>query len=380
MSKSKKSNSNPNKEKKTASSEVEEPLKKSMPKLRENEKLKGKIESKVEGKENKPKLLNITLTQKKPISKQNSVGSQEKVEGKSKIKKELEKKTKQKKEIINPLELINIKDNSPAESSDIKKKRRRKKKEELSEKLVKPKEKDSSIAKSEKKDLKTALLRKLKGKKEKNNPVKSLNVDLEDDFPTTPEDLEDEIADAFSGILPGEEPDDVFSLNLDTPTAKRRPGRPPKNKDAISATENIKFPSTMVRIPKKIDTRPKKPLSNTLPGTNLASLFLSEELFNNSNSSKDSKSDTKIIINQFPHESNEDEQEEEVTPSWQPRNWVTSEGERLVIKSNELVKEERFGSLDAESTYGVIAPDQVDDVIRKIREAYKKKTISKKTN
>ncbi len=379
LSKSKKSNSNPNKEKKTASSEVEEPLKKSMPRLKENEKLKGKIESKVESKKNKSKLLNISPTQKKTTSKQNSLGSQEKVEEKSKVKKKIETKTNQKKAIINPLELINIEDNSPAESSDIKKKRGRKKKEELSEKLVKPKEKDS-ISKPEKKDLKTALLKKLKGKKEKSNPVKSLNVDLEDDFPATPEDLEDEIADAFSGIVPGEEPDDVFSLSLDTPIAKRRPGRPPKNKDAISATENIKFPSTMVRIPKKIDTRPKKPLSDTLPGTNLASLFLSEELFNNSSSSRDSKPDAKIIINQFPHEGNEDESEEEVTPSWQPRNWVTSEGERLVIKGNELVKEERFGSLDAESTYGVIAPDQVDDVIRKIREAYKKKTISKKTN
>lgn len=336
LSKSKKSNSNPNEEKKTALNKVEKSLKKSMPKLQTD---------KTTVKEKK-----ISVDENKKVKESSSVKS---------------KKSVSTEEIL-------------ASELNLKNKRGRKKNSEILEKSPVKESKPKETINADKKDLKIALLKKLKGKKEKTKPIKNSVEDIDDDFPATPEDLEDAIADVFSGITTtGEETDESFPLNLDEPILKRRPGRPPKNKDAVSSVESIKFPSTRVRIPRKVDTKPKKPLSDTLPGTNLASFFSSEVLMNGSNLSLVDLG-TKEIVNIVP-ETNESE-EEEVRPSWQPRNWVTSEGERLVIKGNELVKEERFGSLDIESTYGVIAPDQVDEVIRKIREAYKKKTIPKKPN
>jgi len=334
LSKSKKS-TNPNEEKKTALNKVEKSLKKSMPKLKADKKTV---------KENQASVDDNKKVKKLPVKS---------------------KKVAITEEILVP-------------ELNPEKKRGRKKKTELAEKPIATKDEQKETVnnnKVDKKDLKTALLKKLKGKKEKTKSIK--NEDIDDDFPATPEDLEDAIADVFSGITTSEETDESFPLNLDEPILKRRPGRPPKNKDAISGVESIKFPSTKVRIPRKVDTRPRKPLSDTLPGTNLASFFSDEVLFNGANSSLDDL-ETKGIVNIVPE--NDEAEEEEVRPSWQPRNWVTSEGERLVIKGNELVKEERFGSLDIESTYGVIAPDQVDEVIRKIREAYKKKTIPKKAN
>lgn len=158
---------------------------------------------------------------------------------------------------------------------------------------------------------------------------------------------------------------------------KRRPGRPPKNKDLASGKSGISFPGSTLRLPKKEPFKLKKKLSDTLPGTNLASFMsvnnvlpsVKEEI-----KKKSKDSDVVLIIDPISQE----EEEDPSLPSWTPRSWVTREGERLIIRGSELLKEEQFGKLQDVSNHGVISPDQVEEVIRRIRESYKKKTVGKK--
>ncbi|MDX1920180.1 MAG: hypothetical protein SFU25_05530, partial [Candidatus Caenarcaniphilales bacterium] len=159
---------------------------------------------------------------------------------------------------------------------------------------------------------------------------------------------------------------------------KRRPGRPPKNKDLVSGKAGINFPGSTLRLPKKEPFKLKKKLSDTLPGTSLASLISgdSSAVFKEKQNRVIAKEPDAIqIIDPISQESEDDLS---TLPSWTPRSWVTREGERLIIRGSELVKEEQFGNLQDVTNHGVISPDQVDEVIRRIRESYKKKPVVKK--
>jgi hypothetical protein len=182
---------------------------------------------------------------------------------------------------------------------------------------------------------------------------------------------------------------DTLSLDLDgdidiLPPVKRRPGRPAKQKDQITS-KLIDFPSS-VRLPKRQSTKPKRTLSTTIPGSALAQLLSVGDLVNSGKTVFENKIENKEEIKKLPpflnlqHTDIEIEEEIQALPSWTPRNWVTREGERLIIRGQELLKEEQFGNLETETPSGVISQEEVDEVIRRIRDSYKKKSLSKKSN
>ena len=168
------------------------------------------------------------------------------------------------------------------------------------------------------------------------------------------------------------------------PPVKRRPGRPAKQKDQITS-KLIDFPSS-VRLPKRQSTKPKRTLSTTIPGSALAQLLSVGDLVNSGKTVFENKIENKEEIKKLPpflnlqHIDPEIEEEIQALPSWTPRSWVTREGERLIIRGQELLKEEQFGNLETETPSGVISQEEVDEVIRRIRDSYKKKSLSKKTN
>ena len=196
--------------------------------------------------------------------------------------------------------------------------------------------------------------------------------------------------------------DDTLSLDddlddlLSPVVAKRRPGRPPKVRTAADMM-TFKLPSPSARIMKREPLKPKKPLSTSLPGTSLAGLWVSAS--NSSNISPEDKTKSNSLGSSSGNSQNHSslnivhkiasagaantivkDEDDNSRPSWALRDWVTRKGERLIIKSNELVKEEQFDILSAESSYGVVSQSEVDDVIRRIRESYKKKVNPKKPN
>lgn len=160
--------------------------------------------------------------------------------------------------------------------------------------------------------------------------------------------------------------------------AKRRPGRPAKPKDQSNNSQLIDFPSS-IRLPKRPSLKPKKTLSSTIPGSAIAQLLAGENPDENTKDLLEEGLESKkaaLILN--PKEEAEIE-EIQTLPSWTPRSWVTREGERLIIRGQELVKEEQFNNLETETPSGVISQEEVDEVIRKIRDSYKKKSLSKKS-
>ncbi len=173
--------------------------------------------------------------------------------------------------------------------------------------------------------------------------------------------------------------DDDLDVDLTAPV-KRRPGRPSKVKD-VPTGKLIAFPTASARLPKREPTKPKKILSSTLPGSSLAQMFVTKQ----SPAGKTGKLSVDAVaeapfdaaIPRMPDDPDLDISKDSL-PSWTPRNWVTREGERLIIRGQELVKEEQFGNLEAETASGVISPEEVEEVIRRIRESYKKKNTSKK--
>ncbi|HEY9886401.1 MAG TPA: hypothetical protein V6C96_03980 [Vampirovibrionales bacterium] len=151
------------------------------------------------------------------------------------------------------------------------------------------------------------------------------------------------------------------------PGIKRRPGRPPKNRPVVASSPDFTLPKAGVLIPQRVKPKPKKKLSSSLPGTNLAALISPEkvESIKGLKASPNSASDKVAKINKETNIPSK--------PSWTPRDWVTDKGERLVIKSSELLTEKKASEYDDSSYGGVISPEEVDEVIRKIRKTFEKK-------
>lgn len=245
---------------------------------------------------------------------------------------------------------------------------------------IKKVEKIQKIEKENIKKVKDEPVKKLTKKEE----ALSLTKVLKKKSKQIEEETEDPAEDLFLDTAETFDTDDTDLLEgvglIESPI-KRRPGRPPKNREMGAASAStIKFPSTNIRLVKKEPTKPRKPLSDTLPGTSLASLLISSGTVNEdikkTKSYKNKHSDEILmptVIDGLP-----EDDETQTKPSWVPRNWVTREGERLIIRGNELHREEQYGTIQAENSLGVVTPDQVDDIIRKIRETNKKKPVQKK--
>ncbi|MDX1918272.1 MAG: hypothetical protein SFT81_03925 [Candidatus Caenarcaniphilales bacterium] len=138
------------------------------------------------------------------------------------------------------------------------------------------------------------------------------------------------------------------------------------------------FPSARIaaREARRERIRQKKKLSDTLPGTGLAKLLVEKKITKDKSEPK-KKSEAKRSKPPLPLPVT-DTSSKESLPSWSPRDWVTREGERLIVKSKELVREEQFGNLDSETSYGVIPPEKVNAVLARIRETLKKKNTGTK--
>ena len=188
-----------------------------------------------------------------------------------------------------------------------------------------------------------------------------------------------------------EEIDEILSLAdaqliaLVKPMRRKR-GRPSRESKVVEEERKklVDLITYLKLLRKKIEK--KKSLSDTLPGTSLAGWLLSDKdklkEINDAKAKKDAKeAKDKQVKQKLPlHLTISKEEQYSTAPSWKPREWVTTFGERLVIKGSSLNKEDaaRQEELAMGQEELPVSSEEVDEIIRKIKDIYKKKAPSKK--